>query len=92
MSSSILLYQGIVEYVRKNSKRLTKYENLKTELKRLWSLKNVEIVQVVVGALGCISKGFSRWMDIPGIKLSIRKVQKSVLVGTTRIIRKVLDM
>ena len=55
-------------------------------------MKKVEIVPVVVGALGCISKGFSRWMDILSIKLSVGLVQKSVLLGTARILRKVLDM
>ena len=64
---------------------------MKRELKRLWSLKKVEVVPVVV-ALGCISKGFSRWMDTLGIKLNVGMVQKSVLLGTARILRKVLDM
>ena len=62
------------------------------ELKRLWSLKKVEVVPVVVGALGCISKGFSGWMDTLGIKLNVGMVQKSVLLGTARILREVLDM
>ena len=44
---------------------------------------------LVVGALGCISKGFSGWMDTPGIKLNVGIVQKSVLLGTARILRKV---
>ena len=61
--------------------------------KRLWLLKKAEVVPVVVGALGCISKGFSRWMDILGITLSVGMVQKSaVLLGTARILKKVLDM
>ena len=47
---------------------------------------------MAVGALGYISKGFSRWMDILGITLSVGMVQKSVLLGTARILRKVLDM
>ena len=62
------------------------------ELKRLWSLKKVEVVPVVVGALGCISKAFSGWMDTLGIKLNVWMVQKSVLLGTARILREVLDM
>ena len=66
--------------------------DVKRELKRLWSLKKVEVVPVVVGALGCISKGFSGWMDTLGIKLNVGMVQKSVLLGTARILRKVLDM
>ena len=47
---------------------------------------------MVIGALGCISKGFSGWMDTIGIKLNVGMVQKSVFLGTTRILRKVLDM
>ena len=65
---------------------------MKGELKKLWLLKKVEVVPVVVGALGCITKGFSGWMDILGIKLNVGMVQKSVLLGTLRILRKVLDM
>ena len=76
----------------KEIEKIEKYQNLKRELKRLWSLKKVEVVPVVVGALGCISKGFSGWMDTLGIKLNVGMVQKSVLLGTTRILRKVLDM
>ena len=71
---------------------IEKYHNLKRELKRLWSLKKVEVVPVVVGALGCISKAFSGWMDTLGIKLNVGMVQESVLLGTARILRKVLDM
>ena len=65
---------------------------MKGELKKLWLLKKVEVVPVVVGALGRITKGFSGWMDILGIKLNVGMVQKSVLLGTLRILRKVLDM
>ena len=43
----------------KEIEKIEKYQNLKRELKRLWSLKKVEVVPVVVGALGCIGKGFS---------------------------------
>ena len=44
---------------QKEIEKVEKYQNLKRELKRLWSLKKVKVVPVVVGALGCISKGFS---------------------------------
>ena len=83
---------GDCRIYEKEIEKIEKYQNLKRELKRLWSLKKVELVPVVVGALGCISKGFSGWMDTLGIKLNVGMVQKSVLLGTTRILRKVLDM
>ena len=65
---------------------------MKGKLKRLWSLKKIEVVPMVVRDLGCISKGFSGWMDTLGIKLNVGMIQKSVLLGTARILRKVLDM
>ena len=60
----------------KELEKIEKYQNFKIELKRLWSLKKVEIVPVVVGALGCIRKGFSRWVDMLGIKQSAGMIQK----------------
>ena len=47
---------------------------------------------MVSGALGCISKGFTGWMDTFGIKLNDGMVQKSVLLKTASILIKVLDM
>ena len=76
----------------KEIEKIGKYQNLKRELKRLWSLKKVVVVPVVVGALGCTSKGFSGWMDTLCIKLNVGMVQKSVLLGTASILRKGLDM
>ena len=76
----------------KEIEKIEKYENLKKELNSLWSLKKIEVVPVVVGALGCISNSFSAWMDTLGIKLNVRMVQKSVLWRKARILRKVLDM
>ena len=64
----------------KEIEKIEKYQNLKKELKRLWSLKKVEAVPVVVGVLGCISKDFSGWMETLSIKLGVGMVQKSVLL------------
>ena len=83
---------GDCRICEKEIEKIEIYQNLKRELKRFWSLKKVEVISVVVGALGCISKGFSGWMDTLGIKLNVGMVQKSVLLGTARILRKVLDM
>ena len=76
----------------KEIEKIEKYQNLKRELKRLWLLKKVEVVLVFVGALECISKDFGGWMDTLGVKLNAGMVQKSVLLGTVRILRKVLHM
>ena len=76
----------------KEIEKLEKYQELKREQGRLWSLKKVQVVPVVVGALGCISKGFKRWIEILGIEVNVGTVQKTALLGTARILRKVLEM
>ena len=63
----------------KEIEKIAKYQNLKRQWKRLWSLKKVEVVPVVLGALRCYSKGFSRWMDTLGIKLNVGMGEKSIL-------------
>ena len=75
----------------KEIKKIEKYQNLKRELKRLWSLKKVEVVPVAERALGWTRKGFSRWMDTLGIKLNVGNGTK-VLLGTSKILRKILEM
>ena len=47
---------------------------------------------MVVGALKYISKSFSGWMATLGIKLNVGMIQKSVLLGIARILKKALDM
>ena len=76
----------------KEIEKIEKYQDLKRELKRLWPLKKIEVVPVVAGALGCISKGFRGWMGTLDIKLNVGMVQKLVLLGKARIFRKVLDL
>ena len=67
---------GDCRICEKEIEKIEKYQNFKRELKRLCSLKKVEVVLVIVGALGCISKDFSGWMDTLGIKLDVGMVQK----------------
>ena len=43
----------------KENEKVEKYQDLKREVNRLWSLRNMKVVQVVVGALGCVSKRFN---------------------------------
>ena len=50
-SSPMLLYQVIIGYVTKKLKRLKNIRiQRERELKRLWSLKKMEVVPVVEGA------------------------------------------
>ena len=53
----------------------------------MWNVK-VKIISLVVGSLAAIPKQFGKI----GIRLGTTQVQKAVLLGTARILRKVLEM
>ena len=40
----------------KEEEKIQKYDELKWEIKELWSMKRVNVVPVVIGALGTASK------------------------------------
>ena len=80
-----------VRVEEKDKENVEKYQDLKKEIKRLWKLRNVEIVLVVIGALGTVSAEFDRWMVKLGITCSVGVMQKTALLVTARILRKVLD-
>ena len=46
----------------------------------------------MIEALGSVSAEFDRWMGKRGITCNTGVMQKSVLLGTARILRKVLEM
>ena len=68
-----------------------KYQNLKREIQRLWNLKKIDVIPVVIGALGSVTKNFGKYVDKIGIKIELHTMQKTRLLGTARILRKVLE-
>ena len=81
-----------VRVEEKEKEKVEKYQDLKREVRRLWKLRNVEIVPVVIGALGSVSTEFDRWVRKLGITCNVGVMQKTALLGTARILRKVLEM
>ena len=53
--------------------------------------KKVFVIPIVVGALGTITTTFDKYIEYLGIEIRTEHVQKSILLGTARIIRKVLS-
>ena len=60
------------------------------EIARLWSIRKVEIIPVVVDALGAVSKQFEAYIEAIGIEMNIEHAQKTALLGSARILRLVL--
>ena len=76
----------------KEREKVEKYQDLRREIGRLWQLRKVHVVPVVVVALGSVTKEFDRWMEKLGVPVDVGVVQKTALLGTARILRMVLEM
>lgn len=71
--------------------KLSKYKDLEIETERMWGMKTTTI-PVVIGALGIIKKGTEEYIKkIPG-NIKLQELQKTTLLGTAHILRKVLSM
>ena len=47
----------------KEGENIEKYQDLKREIGKLWGIRQQEVVPVVVGALGAVSKRLDTWLD-----------------------------
>ena len=77
--------------IDKKKQKIENYQNLKREIQRLWNLQKIDVVPVVLGALGSVKKNIEKYVDKRGIKIDLHTVQKTTLLETARILRKVLE-
>ena len=85
----MLRYLGTQEQSRRSKKKRDKYQDLTIELRRLWD-KPVEIVPLIIGALGTIPKSLKRNLEELGADVAPGLLQKSVVLETAHIIRRVM--
>ena len=75
----------------KEKEKIEKYQDLGRQLQKIWNVK-VKIIPLAVGSLGAIPKQFGNRLKQIGITAGTAQVQKTVLLGTARILRKVLEI
>ena len=75
----------------KEEEKIQGNHELHRQIKELWSMKRVGVVPVVIGGLDTVSKKQEKWIDRLGIKLKIEHFQKTSILGTARILRKILE-
>jgi len=76
--------------VQKEAEKKLKYKSLCIEINRMWNLK-CTIVPVIIGATGIVTRCLKKNLEtVPG-KHSIDSLQKTAILGTSHIIRKVLQ-
>ena len=61
------------------------------ELQKIWNVK-VKIIPLIVDSLGAITKQFGNRLKQISITAGTAQVQKTVLLGMARILRKVLEI
>jgi hypothetical protein len=75
--------------IQKEAEKILKYKDLTIQIQRMWNLKS-GVIPVIIGATGTISKSIRKYVStIPG-NHDVRELQKSAILGTAHILRKVL--
>ena len=75
----------------KDKDKIEKYQDLGREFQKIWNVK-VKITPLVVGSLGAITKQFGNRLKQIGITAGTGQVQKAVLLGPAKILRKVFEI
>jgi hypothetical protein len=76
--------------VQKEAEKKFKYKSLCIKMQRMWNLKCM-IVPIIIGATGIVTRSLKKNLEtIPG-KYLIDSLQKTAILGTSHIIRKVLQ-
>jgi enolase len=75
--------------IKKEAEKILKYKDLRVETQCMWNVKT-KVTPVIIGATGTISESFRKYLSgIPG-KHDIKELQKTAILGTALIRRKVL--
>ena len=82
---------GDIRVSEKEKEKIERYQELKREIKRMWNIRSITVIPVVVGALGSTSKKLKKCIVELGVIINTALLQKAALLGTARILRKVLD-
>ena len=75
----------------KEDKKIEKYQDLAREVRKMWGVRT-KVIPIVVGALGTIPLRLKENLRTIGVDTSIELIQRSVLLGSARILTKVLEM
>ena len=76
---------------RTKKKKIKKYQDLQTELGKLWKLK-AEVVPGVVGTLGTVSHNLNFFLKKTDIPIVTSCLQKAAILGTAFILRRVVGI
>ena len=74
----------------KECEKKDKYADLLRELKKMWNMQ-VTIISIVIGAFGTVTKGLLKGLEDLEVGGRVETIQKTALLRTDRILRRVLE-
>ena len=75
--------------IKKEAEKILKYKELRIEIQRMWNVKT-KVIPVIIGATGTVSKSFRKYVSNIAGKHEVKELQKTAILGTAHILRKVL--
>ena len=75
--------------IKKEAEKILKYKDLAVEIQRMWNVKT-KVIPAVIVVTGTISELFRKCMSNITGKHDVKEFQKTAILGTAHILRKVL--
>jgi len=75
--------------IKKEAEKILKYKDITIEMQCMWNVKT-KVIPVIIGATGTISTSFRKYVSNIPRKHEVKELQKTAILGTAHIQRKVL--
>ena len=82
---------GDIGVSEKEKKKIERYQELKREIKRIWNIRSIKVISVVVGVLCSTSMMLKNYIGELGVVISTALLQQMELIEIVCILREVLD-
>ena len=82
---------GDIRTQMKENKKIEKYEKLRREISNLWGVQTAGI-PIIIGAQDTITDCLTSFLAMVRLSLSLETIQKSTLLGSAHILKKVLEI
>jgi hypothetical protein len=76
--------------IQMESEKQLKYKNISIEIQRMWNMKCF-VIPIIIGATGIETRGLKKYRETIRGKHSIDSLQKTAVLGTSHIIRELLQ-
>ena len=77
----MLRYLVIVRVCEKELEKIDKYKPSKDEIVRLWKMRRVTVIPIVIGTLGAITTWFEKYVKEVRIEFVLRMCRRLLYLG-----------